>query len=101
MFELYMTLWRIQSAIQEVTNNLITNNTVEPQPVGYLRVVPQLSNGVASMTLLLSICITPQRGSSRRRRLGSTKEDKLCREMCTCIPAGKQIMANPGSKTGI
>ena len=61
----------------------------------YLRIVPQLFRGVASMTPLSSICLTPQRGSSRRRRLGLTKGGSLWRETCTCIPAGKQRMTKP------
>lgn len=45
----------------------------------HLRIVPQLSSGVVSLMSLSSICTTPQRGSSRRSRLGSTKGGKLFR----------------------
>lgn len=64
----------------------------------YLRVVPQLFSGVVSMTSLSSICTTPQRGSSRRSRLGSTKSGRLFRLMCTCISAGKQRTIKPCSR---
>lgn len=61
----------------------------------YLRIVPHLSSGVVNLISFSSFCTTPQRGSLRRSRLGSTKGDKLFRATRTCISVGKQRMIKP------
>lgn len=98
MIKQYLVLWQKHRVLQMMLDIMeSTERTLLLYILAlfYRRIVPHLSSGVVSLTSFSSFCTTPQRGSLRRSRLGSTKEGKLFRATWTCISVGKQRMTKP------
>lgn len=98
MIKQYLVLWQKHLVLPMMLNNMErTERTLLLYILAlfYLRIVPHLSSGVVNLMSFSSFCTTPQRGSLRRSRLGSTKGGKLFRATRTCISVGKQRTIKP------